>query len=424
MIIPIIEVIQTYLFVSCFLKRKVRFGKVLDWLVLIGVSEVGTIGNHYFQDANINILIAVIELFILLSFFDGGVKRKILAGLLYLVFAFLAEGVVAVGLSRAYDIRISDMGNQEEAVILLGKRYSREIRVIATMFFYLLSRKKRDTEKRDIQGQLLVIPALSAVLLVIVTEDQFAREQINVWMEVMLILFILIINAVLYVLFRRQEVYFREEEMIRNQLKELEYESAHYRELEQHQQEIRRIRHDIKNELSGIYGYLENGEVGEGKKEIETLLQQMTAAEQKIFTANAVVNGILNLKLQKMEMAQIEYEFDIHIPEQLKIQGTDLGVLLGNLPDNAIEACQEFQGEKKIRLLIEYQNSGVVIHCENPCNEDTETLQTKKKDKINHGFGMGSIAQIVKKYDGFWEYQMKSGLFKVTVNLWEKSEMI
>ena len=159
-------------------------------------------------------------------------------------------------------------------------------------------------------------------------------------------------------------------------------------------------------------------------EEIEILLQQMTAAEQKIFTANAVVNGILNLKLQKMEMAQIEYEFDIHIPEQLKIQGTDLGVLLGNLLDNAIEACQEFQGEKKIRLLIEYQNSGVVIHCENPCNEDTETLQTKKKDKINHGFGMGSIAQIVKKYDGFWEYQMKSGLFKVTVNLWEKSEMI
>ena len=231
------------------------------------------------------------------------------------------------------------------------------------------------------------------------------------------------LNVVLYVLFCRQEVYFREEEMIRNQLKELEYESAHYRELEQHQQEIRRIRHDIKNELSGIYGYLENGEVGEGKKEIEILLQQMTAAEQKIFTANAVVNGILNLKLQKMEMAQTEYEFDIHIPEQLKIQGTDLGVLLGNLLDNAIEACQEFQGEKKIRLLMEYQNSGVVIHCENPCNEDTETLQTKKKDKINHGFGMGSIAQIVKKYDGFWEYQMKSGLFKVTVNLWER-EMI
>lgn len=57
-------------------------------------------------------------------------------------------------------------------------------------------------------------------------------------------------------------------EMIRNQLKELEYESAHYRELEQHQQEIRRIRHDIKNELSGIYGYLENGEVGEGKRRL------------------------------------------------------------------------------------------------------------------------------------------------------------
>ncbi len=62
--------------------------------------------------------------------------------------------------------------------------------------------------------------------------------------------------------------YFREEEMIRNQLKELEYESAHYRELEQHQQEIRRIRHDIKNELSGIYGYLENGEMEKEKRRL------------------------------------------------------------------------------------------------------------------------------------------------------------
>ena len=125
-----------------------------------------------------------------------------------------------MGLSRAYDIRISDMGNQEEAVILLGKRYSREIRIIATIFFYLLSRKKRDTEKRDIQGQLLVIPALSAVLLVIVTEDQFAREQINVWMEVMLILFILIINEYYMCIFSQAgSLIFREEEMIRNQFK-------------------------------------------------------------------------------------------------------------------------------------------------------------------------------------------------------------
>ena len=149
MIIPIIEVIQTYLFVSCFLKRKVRFGKVLDWLVLIGVSEVGTIGNHYFQDANINILIAVIELFILLSFFEGGVKRKILAGLLYLVFAFLAEGVVAVGLSRAYDIRISDMGNQEEAVILLGRDIPEKSGLLQ-QFSSICCQEKREIQRKGI----------------------------------------------------------------------------------------------------------------------------------------------------------------------------------------------------------------------------------------------------------------------------------
>ena len=45
------------------------------------------------------------------------------------------------------------------------------------------------------------------------------------------------------------------------ELKEYEYQKLHYEQVEQHQQEIRKIRHDMKNQIAGIYGYLEKGEI-------------------------------------------------------------------------------------------------------------------------------------------------------------------
>ena len=68
---------------------------------------------------------------------------------------------------------------------------------------------------------------------------------------------------------------------MKNRLKEYEYQKLHYEQVEQHQQEIRKIRHDMKNQIAGIYGYLETGELEEGKREIRSILKQLEKAEQK-----------------------------------------------------------------------------------------------------------------------------------------------
>ena len=165
---------------------------------------------------------------------------------------------------------------------------------------------------------------------------------------------------------------------MKNQLKEYEYQKLHYEQVEQHQQEIRKIRHDMKNQIAGIYGYLEKGEIEEGKREVCSILNQLEKAEQKLFTANAVVNGILNMKYVEIEAKQIEAKLDVKLPEILGITGTDLGVLFGNILDNAIEACESCKKEKWIDLFAVYENHGIVICCKNSCSENSNGSSHEK----------------------------------------------
>jgi len=153
------------------------------------------------------------------------------------------------------------------------------------------------------------------------------RNSIDLIFSWIVTIIVIVINIITYILFRKQEQYHIAEGEMKNQLKEYEYQKLHYEQVEQHQQEIRKIRHDMKNQIAGIYGYLEKGEIEEGKREVCSILNQLEKAEQKLFTANAVVNGILNMKYVEIEAKQIEAKLDVKLPEILGITGTDLGVV-------------------------------------------------------------------------------------------------
>lgn len=128
------------------------------------------------------------------------------------------------------------------------------------------------------------------------------------------------------------------------------------------------------------------------------------------------------MKYVEIEAKQIEAKLDVKLPEILGITGTDLGVLFGNILDNAIEACESCKKEKWIDLFAVYENHGIVICCKNSCSETVMDLHTRKSDKRNHGFGLSSVKQIVEKYDGdvWWESEKES--FTLNINLWEKIE--
>lgn len=121
-------------------------------------------------------------------------------------------------------------------------------------------------------------------------------------------------------------------------------------------------------------------------------------------------NKTLDVVLLEKNLACLKY--DIHfltiadgsLLNFMKIN--HLYSMFSNLIDNAIECVSKIEDKEKriIRLMVSKQRNSVLIDIENTCLEkpdikDNEIL-TSKEDKSNHGFGLKSIKNIVKRYDG------------------------
>ena len=94
-----------------------------------------------------------------------------------------------------------------------------------------------------------------------------------------------------------------------------------------------------------------------------------------------------------------------------------MGVILGNLMDNAIEAGEKTEAPY-IVIQIRQINKSLYIAIQNRMEGKMQgELFTTKKDKKNHGFGLASVRKTVEKYSGHMQIDRKDGIFVVEIML-------
>lgn len=209
--------------------------------------------------------------------------------------------------------------------------------------------------------------------------------------------------------------------------------TEHVRELEQLYDGIKGMRHDINNYVTDMEQLLqvgaESGQMPEQvRREAELYLQNMQQAASKLSlqfsTGNPVTDVILNRKGHICAQEQISLEGELLYPAQLSIEAFDLGILLNNALDNAIEACKKVPGNhnKEIRfrgyikgrmffLTVENTYLGTAAYTEDG------NLRTTKADENMHGLGMSNMRSCVEKYYGTMQYEMREEMFILTIML-------
>ncbi len=172
--------------------------------------------------------------------------------------------------------------------------------------------------------------------------------------------------------------------------------------------EMKILRHDMKQEYIVISGLLEAGKAESAVDYIRSHMDFLSKAEIYIDVDNDRINSILNSKLSYAKSSGIEVicssSGDIN-----GIDDADLCILLGNLMDNAIEGSlasnvdAQFIEAKLIgddvKIRIQITNSASAESGKNIMNGETS-----KTDKSAHGFGIKSIQYIVHKYNGSVNY--------------------
>lgn len=187
----------------------------------------------------------------------------------------------------------------------------------------------------------------------------------------------------------------------------LSMQDVYYKELESQQKEIRSISHDMKSHLRYLNTILAQGQTERAQEYVKTIYQDVESAHSVVHCGNSVIDAILSNKLQGSEDFGIRLEFDLIIPPQLSVRDIDILILLGNLLDNAMEACKRLEiedGEKFIYVNARVQKGFLCIQVNNSYNGLLNLVEnsyaTVKTEKHFCGIGLSNIERIVNKYHG------------------------
>ena len=191
-----------------------------------------------------------------------------------------------------------------------------------------------------------------------------------------------------------------------------EMNRLYYRNLEQEQFQVRRLRHDMANHLQTMSGLPEP----EMREYLNNIINSPAMEHVRRFCENNVVNIVLASKASIMEQSKIDVDIEVSVPSEIPVQNVDLSAVFANSLDNAIEACNKLpEGQKHISIKARTDKGLFVLKMQNPSIEKP-VLQngipiTTKKDPRSHGFGLTSIREIAMRHGGSMEITEAEGIF-------------
>ena len=231
-------------------------------------------------------------------------------------------------------------------------------------------------------------------------------------------LLMLISNIVVFFIYDRslKDAEKLTELMIAQQKSELDKQYFHV--IEQTNNDMKMLAHDIKNHFISIKG-LDNME------EVNIYIDKLYPHLEQFYSAGNSTNKMLDLIISKYvtlcESNNLIFAFDVRTSNLDYVDDVDLSVILNNLLDNAVEAAKE-STNKQIDLRIYSKNKmcdAVVIN--NSCDivpiTKAGNLVSTKEEQTLHGIGVRNVIVTAEKYNAVfgWDYSETQKIFTATL---------
>lgn len=336
-------------------------------LLLIVCELIGSAVNQM-GISWLNFMTMVAILCVYVCQYEAGIVSRLIAVLLYMGIMGVAEPLGYL-FNKAFMEKVLDDTTVSYYFIVFFMALLKA--TIVEVFCRLKSGKsiRLSAMPKETQYMLTMIPLCSLISCFLLIE--VAKELISAQMVVLCMCIIFVIIITNYVIFLMIEKYTtveekqHEEEMIQ---REILYRNEYYQDMERYQEQIQDIR----------------------------------LAEEIIYSANPVVNAILKVKSVKAKEKEIPMQVTTLLPQRVSVDIGDMGVLYGNLLDNAIEAAMAVEQEKRyVHVESKFQEGRLLLSIKNSKPSGTSSYQqTSKKDKIKHGRGIRSVRKVAEKYGG------------------------
>ena len=191
-----------------------------------------------------------------------------------------------------------------------------------------------------------------------------------------------------------------------------------YHEMSVNYEEQKRMLHDYCNQIGCVQGLLKKRQYKEAEAYAEKLSVLIPGYIQGVDVNHPILNVVLNQKYRLARSRNISVLFYVNDLSDLWLEEQDAVSLLANLLDNAIEACEKQEDERKIWIKLVMEKRQFVLSIRNTVFEpviiENNEIPTSKEDQGKHGFGLRNVRMILDKYEGMGMMNYEEGCFSYT----------
>lgn len=231
-----------------------------------------------------------------------------------------------------------------------------------------------------------------------------------------LICLFLIIVVVIFIIIDINRKHYQEQNRLKDDY--LYIQEKYYRTIAHKDEEVRKVRHDLRAHLGCIEILLEDRHYQEAEKYIKELKNDTVKRIDTSFkSGNDIIDAVLNDVANAASKHDVKIVLSGILPQNIKIESPELCSLFYNLLSNSEEAMEYYKGEapREIYVKISIYKRSIGITIKNPVEKPVEINKlgryTSKKNKAHHGYGIKNVKMIVDKYKGMLEYTNEDGYF-------------
>lgn len=297
------------------------------------------------------------------------------------------------------------------------------------LFFYARSKYTTAMEVQTFSwGYLWVIPA-TFYLIWYYHLYLTGQDSLQVAMNIKSTVFLLFINLGAAVVYHTSVLLLIERDKAQNlshlnhqlSIHKLQHDNLQYRI-----NEARQAKHDVRHHTHLIREYLRSGKLQELDAYLDRYTASLPSTQSLIYCQHYATNALLGYFAQQAQEKGISMDIFVQLPELLNLPETTLSVVLGNLLENAMDACGSITGgEKKITVRGKAESGSVFFEITNTFQGELRRNKTGKflsTKATGHGVGLESVIQLANDTGGMVELDAQDGLFRASVLILEHSD--
>ncbi len=274
---------------------------------------------------------------------------------------------------------------------------------------------------------ILCQAVLNSAMLVSIRTD-YAQNGIELKAFILQIVMLLASMSVTLLLFYAfklsRDVEIAKDKQLRNELL-VELNAKQYSSIQDNIELMKQIRHDLRHHIRVIEQMIEAGEIENVRNYLKKYEANIPEGAKIKFCENLSLNALLEYYYTVAEEHNIETNYDVAELADCNILDIDLNILLGNALENAIEASETVEKEKRRIVLCAKKRAGSVFitvdnNFDGVIKNKHGLFLSQKRGYKEYGYGNVSMDAVVEKYHGTIKRESTGNRYLLSIVLNDK----